>query len=238
VLGGHPLAGRTLVASWFKHIDGVLVLGVELPDGSAATVPAAVTDVFGTVLVQEQAPVLDAEGLRALTARLLESAGPARGGGPVTEAGGSGAEACRVRDVGLREALDAFGAALAASSARELAGGGDAGYYLRQVALQEVVAGRMRAGATVGIHRALVAGAGPAEVAHVLGVSVTQVADRWRAWAAGQRRLRDRCPGLGLGRDEYEQVAAVLAGDGGNGPGQFTGCSCPGGDAQVGSPHP
>ena len=77
VLGGHPLAGCTLMASWFKHIGGVLVLGVELPDGSTATVPAAVTDVFGTVVVQEQALVLDAEGLRglrALTTRLLESA--------------------------------------------------------------------------------------------------------------------------------------------------------------------
>jgi hypothetical protein len=42
------------MASWFKHIGGVLVLGVALPDGSTATVPAAVTDVFGTVLVQEQ----------------------------------------------------------------------------------------------------------------------------------------------------------------------------------------
>ena len=27
VLGGHPLAGCTLMASWFKHIGGVLVLG-------------------------------------------------------------------------------------------------------------------------------------------------------------------------------------------------------------------
>ena len=65
------------MASWFKHIGGVLVLGVELPDGSAATVPAAVTDVFGTVVVAEQGLVLDADGLRglrALTARLLESA--------------------------------------------------------------------------------------------------------------------------------------------------------------------
>jgi len=65
------------MASWFKHIGGVLVLGVELPDGSTATVPAAVTDVFGTVVIQGQALVLDAggvRGLRALTARLLESA--------------------------------------------------------------------------------------------------------------------------------------------------------------------
>jgi hypothetical protein len=65
------------MASWFKHIGDVLVLGVELPDGSAATVPAAVTDVFGTAVVQERGLVLDADGLRglqALTARLLESA--------------------------------------------------------------------------------------------------------------------------------------------------------------------
>ena len=65
------------MASWFKHIGGVLALGVELPDGSTATVPAAVTDVFGTVVVQEQGLVLDADGLRglrALTARLLEGA--------------------------------------------------------------------------------------------------------------------------------------------------------------------
>jgi hypothetical protein len=64
------------MASWFKHIEGVLVLGVELPDGSAATVPAAVTDVFGTVVVREPCLVLDADGLRglrALTARLMES---------------------------------------------------------------------------------------------------------------------------------------------------------------------
>jgi hypothetical protein len=147
-------------------------------------------------------------------------------------------EACRVRDLSLRDALEALDTARVASSARELAGGGDAGYYLRQAALQDAVAGRMRAGATVGIHRALVAGAAPGEVAHVLGVSVAEVAGRWRSWAEGQRRLWDRCPGLGLGRDEHEQVAAVLAGAGDSDPGQFTGCSCPGGDAQVGSPHP
>ena len=77
MVGGHPLAGCTLMASWFKHIGEVLVLGVELPDGSTATVPAAVTDVFGTTAVQDQALVLDADGLRglrALTARLLDSA--------------------------------------------------------------------------------------------------------------------------------------------------------------------
>lgn len=157
----------------------------------------------------------------------------------MTAARGRGAvQACRVRDWGLREVLDAFDAALAASSARELAGDGDAGYYLRQAALQNVVAERMRTGAVIDVHRALVAGAAPAEVAHVLGVSVTEVAGRWRSWAEGQRRLRGWCPGLGLGRDEYEQVAAVLAGAGGNGLCRFTGCSCRDQGPQVGSPHP
>jgi hypothetical protein len=155
----------------------------------------------------------------------------------VTAARGRGAvQACQVRMWGLREALEAFSADLAASSARELAGDGDAGYYLRQAALQNAVAERI--GAVIDIHRALVAGAAPGEVAHVLGVSVTELAGRWRAWAEGQRLLRGWCPGLGLGRDEYEQVAAVLAGTGGNAPSQFTGCSCRGQDAQVGSPRP
>lgn len=147
-------------------------------------------------------------------------------------------QACRVRDLGLREALEAFETTVAGSTARELAGGGDAGYYLQQVALQNTVAERMQTGATIDIHRALVAGAALAEVAHVLGVRVTEVAGRWRTWAEGQRRLRDRCPGLGLGRDEYEQVAAVLADAAGNGPSKFTGCSCREEDAQIGSPHP
>lgn len=161
------------------------------------------------------------------------------GGGTVTAGGGRAVvQPCRVRDWGLREGLEAFHAALAASTARELAGGGDAGYYLRQVALQNVVAERMRIGATIGIHRALVAGAAPAEVAHVLGVSLTEVAGRWRTWAEGQRRLRDRWPALGLGREEYEQVAAVLTDVDGNGPGQFTRCPCRGEGAQIGSPHP
>lgn len=78
------------MASWFKHVGGVLVLGVELPDGSAATVPAAATDVFGAVAVEEQGLVLDADGLRglrALTARLLVPAITACVGSPDARAG-------------------------------------------------------------------------------------------------------------------------------------------------------
>lgn len=81
MVGVHPLAGRVLMARWFKRIDGVVVLGVELPDGSAATVPAEVTDVFGVVPAGGPVLVLDAEGVRALrvlTARLLGNAGAGR----------------------------------------------------------------------------------------------------------------------------------------------------------------
>jgi len=65
-------------------------MGVELPDGSAATVPAVVTDVFGAVAVQEQGLVLDADGLRglrALVTRLLEGARPGEGGAPASSPG-------------------------------------------------------------------------------------------------------------------------------------------------------
>jgi hypothetical protein len=65
------------------------------------------------------------------------------------------AEACRIRDWGLWEALDAFGAAFAAASAQELAGSGGAGYHLRQAAVENVIAAQMRARATISVHRAL-----------------------------------------------------------------------------------
>jgi hypothetical protein len=85
VVAVHPLAGRVLMARWFKHLDGVVVPGVELPDGSAATVPAVVTDVCGVMSAGGPALVVDAEGLRALrvlTARLVGKArGPEKGAG-------------------------------------------------------------------------------------------------------------------------------------------------------------
>ena len=155
---------------------------------------------------------------------------------------GPAVEACRVRDWGLREALDAFGAAFAAASARELAGGGDAGYYLRQAAVENAIAGQMRIRATIGIHRALAGGVTAREVAHVLGVSIGELARRWRGWADGQRYLQHRYPGLGISQAEYDQVAASLEDASGPGGGddldQFTSCSCPAASTQIGSPHP
>ena len=90
------------MASWFKHIGGVLVLGVELPDGSAATVPAAATDVFGTMVVRGQGLVLDADGLRGLRGRAGDCGGRVRGGSGVPgpglgPGGGAGCLQCGLR---------------------------------------------------------------------------------------------------------------------------------------------
>lgn len=114
------------------------------------------------------------------------------------------------------EAVGAYRAGLAAASPAELAGSGSAGYYLRQVALEAVIAQRMAARAAASIHYGLLAGAAPAQIADAMGVSSAEVAGRWRCWAGGQRHLELWCPGLGLSAGDYRRAAAVLeaGGDG------------------------
>jgi hypothetical protein len=62
----HPLFGRVLAARSFKRWNGVLLLVVELPDGSPGTIRADATDVFGVGGPQGAVSVLDAAGLREL----------------------------------------------------------------------------------------------------------------------------------------------------------------------------
>jgi hypothetical protein len=146
---------------------------------------------------------------------------------------------CGVRDVGVWEAMDAYRAAFAAATTEELAGQGDAAYQVRQVALETVIAEGMRVCAVISIHRALLAGASVGELAHVLGSSPTEVAERWRGWADGQLRLNTQCPGLGVGRREYDQVTAALhAGSSAGSTGEEVGCrDCQGESTQIGSPR-
>ena len=80
----HPLCGRVLMARGFRRLKGELMLAVVLPDGSAGTVPASMTDVFGDLPVASQlrsagdvsqaseplGVVLTAEGVRRLRALL------------------------------------------------------------------------------------------------------------------------------------------------------------------------
>jgi hypothetical protein len=62
----HPLFGELLACSGFRRWNGVLLLVVELPDGSPGTVRADATDVFVTASVTPAETVLDCEGVQAL----------------------------------------------------------------------------------------------------------------------------------------------------------------------------
>ena len=104
--------------------------------------------------------------------------------------------------------MDAYRAAWATATVAELTGRGEAAFYVRQAALETVIADRMRVNATISIHRALLAGASVEAIAHVLGSSSGEIVQRWRGWADGQRRLNTECRGLGLSPRDYDQVAA------------------------------
>ncbi|MGW5690755.1 hypothetical protein ACWEWX_07235 [Streptomyces asiaticus] len=63
----HPLFGKLLSAKSFKRWNGVLLLVVDLPDGSPGTVRADVTDVMGPgTEASGSGVVLNAAGLRKL----------------------------------------------------------------------------------------------------------------------------------------------------------------------------
>jgi hypothetical protein len=77
----HPLSGRLVAARSFKRISGVLLLVIELPDGSPGTIRADATDVLGAAEVGSPPVVLDAGGwrrLRELVAALAGRSGAGR----------------------------------------------------------------------------------------------------------------------------------------------------------------
>jgi hypothetical protein len=78
----HPLFGRLLAAKSFKRWNGVLLLVIDLPDGSPGTIRCDATDVLGVV----------EPGLRSVL-----DGGRAAGAAPV---GGAAGDACRSRRVG------------------------------------------------------------------------------------------------------------------------------------------
>jgi hypothetical protein len=113
--------------------------------------------------------------------------------------------------MGLREAMAAYREAVDAATAAELAGDGDAAFYLRLAALEAAIAHRAAVRAVISIHRALVAGATVRQLAEVTSLSADQIAERWADWADGQVRLREQA-GIGLAPEEYDRAAAALAG--------------------------
>lgn len=62
----HPLFGRLLAAKAFKRWNGVLLLVVDLPDGSPGTIRVDATDVLGATEAAGPGSVLDPSGLREL----------------------------------------------------------------------------------------------------------------------------------------------------------------------------
>ena len=133
------------------------------------------------------------------------NAGSGTGVGVVPAGGGAG-------ELDVWQALEVLQRDFEAASVAELTGHGSAGYYVRQAGLEMVVAERMRMWAAISVHRALRAGASVVELAQATGLTCEQVAERWRAWADGQWRLNERCPGLGMRAGEYADVVAALAG--------------------------
>jgi hypothetical protein len=117
-------------------------------------------------------------------------------------------------DLGLWEAVALLQDAVGAATVAELTGGGSAAWYLRQAALEAMIGRRIAVHAVISIHRALLAGALVPQIAQATGLSRSQVAARWAAWADGQVRLREQI-GTGMAREEYERAAAVVTGCGG-----------------------
>ena len=75
----HPLFGRLLAAKSFKRWNGVLLLVIDLPDGSPGTIRCDATDVLGVVEPGLRS-VLDAAGLRALHRLVVQLAARAEVG--------------------------------------------------------------------------------------------------------------------------------------------------------------
>ena len=121
-------------------------------------------------------------------------------------------EIAGLRGLGVWQALDAYRDQGRRASVAELTGAGGAGYYLRQVALESVVAEWMRVGAVISAHHALLAGAEVGEVAAAMGCSCSVLIRRWCSWAQGQAALGRRVPGLGLTAEVFAVVEGRLAG--------------------------
>jgi hypothetical protein len=69
------------------------------------------------------------------------------------------------------------------------------------------------------IHRAVLAGAEPEEVAAALGGSIHEAFGRWHSWAAGQRDVLV-CGEPGVTAEDYEAVARVFSAAGITVPGE------------------
>jgi hypothetical protein len=84
---------------------------------------------------------------------------------------------------------------------------------LEELAVASALGDQLARSAALGMHRALLAGASPVQVAAARGVTIGQAAEQWRTWASGQRkRWLTTAPGRDTGSppaQEYDTVAAL-----------------------------
>jgi hypothetical protein len=67
----HPLFGELLACSGFRRWNGLLLLVVNLPDGSPGTIRADATDVFASEPAASRDLVLDGAGVQVLHALVV-----------------------------------------------------------------------------------------------------------------------------------------------------------------------
>jgi hypothetical protein len=88
--------------------------------------------------------------------------------------------------------------------------------HLEELARTHALAQQLTGWLPLSMHRALLAGATPGEVAVAYGADVATVHKIWLTWANGQRRLAQAGsaggPTIGLDAAEYDQVATALEG--------------------------
>jgi hypothetical protein len=81
---------------------------------------------------------------------------------------------------------------------------------LAELAVMSALAAWLDRWAPISVHRAVLGGATPTQVADAMGTDVSTVAQRWRAWADRQRWLRESGSRFGMPPAEYATVAAAL----------------------------
>jgi hypothetical protein len=62
-------------------------------------------------------------------------------------------------------------------------------HHLEELALSTVAAEWLTRWQPIAMHRAIIAGATPAQVSDAAGMSIRDVYERWHKWADGQRQL-------------------------------------------------
>jgi hypothetical protein len=85
-------------------------------------------------------------------------------------------------------------------------------HQLEELALMAVGAKWLTVWQPISIHRAILAGATPAQVSEAAGRSIREVFDQWESWVEGQRNLMLGERLVGISEEEYVRVLTWFVG--------------------------